>query len=117
MPVFLPGRRSLAGDSLWSHTELDMTERLTLSLSSAFSTSVFQTPDYPETRVGWELPFLQYDFMCKLNIYQAPTKCQELCQSAENLVINKAGEVLVGTKHTNKTLRSFIVMGSGEMQH
>ena len=71
----------------------------------------------PETRVGWELPFLQYDFMCKLNIYQAPTKCQELCQSAENLVINKAGEVLVGTKHTNKTLRSFIVMGSGEMQH
>ena len=105
------------GYSPWGRTELDMTERLTLSLPSAFSTSVFQTPDYPETRVGWELPFLQYDFMCKLNIYQAPTKCQELCQSAENLVINKAGEVLVGTKHTNKTLRSFIVMGSGEMQH
>ena len=39
------------GYSPWGRTELDMTERLTLSLSSAFSTSVFQTPDYPETRV------------------------------------------------------------------
>ena len=79
--------------------------------------SVFQMPDYPETRVGWELPFLQYEFMCKLNIYQAPTKCQELCQSAENLVIKKAGEVLLGPKDTNKTLRSFTVMGSGERKH
>jgi len=97
------------GYSPWGRTELNMTEQLTFSLSSAFSRS--------SSRAGWELPFLQYDFMCKLNIYQAPTKCQELCQSAENLVIKEAGEVLVGTKPTNKTLRSFIVMGSREMQH
>ena len=36
-PVFLPGKlhgqRSLACYSLWSHTEWDMTERWTLSLS------------------------------------------------------------------------------------
>ena len=36
-PVFLPGEfygeRSLAGHSPWSSKELDMTERLTLSLS------------------------------------------------------------------------------------
>ena len=38
IPVFLPGKshgqRSLAGYSPWSHKELDMTERLSLSLFS-----------------------------------------------------------------------------------
>ena len=48
-PVFLPGeshgQRSLAGYSPWGHKELDMTERLTLSLSNwALSTGVILTP-------------------------------------------------------------------------
>lgn len=60
---------------------------------------------------------MKYEFVCKLNAYQATTKCQELCQSAENSAINKAGEVLAGTRDGNKILRGFIVIGSREMQH
>ena len=36
MPAELHGQRSLAGYSLWDHKELDMMERLTLSLSPRY---------------------------------------------------------------------------------